>query len=331
MDLTLIEPWAARHHGLITRAAAAEAGVSKASWYRALAAVRLEMVQPGVARLWGTPRTREQRIEAAVLSIGTGAIASHRSAAFLWGVTRPNRDPVDLVVAPDRRVPELVGVEVHRPADRSDLTSTVRDGIAVTNPLRMLCDLAAVDRRGVAAAVEHVVIAGLVLPTGLRALVERRARPDHRGMDALREVVTAWPLGAKPADEVLEPALTKLLAEHGLPPAEFHPNIAGVEVDFRIIGTPVVVQCNGWEFSVTSRAQFQLDRERDAALAAAGYRVVRLTWEHITRRADATAARLEAVIRRWSPDALDGPSIGLDRLPVPVTPRRRDACRRRSA
>jgi len=189
VELSLIEPWALRHHGLITRAAAIEAGVSRASWYRALASVRIEMVQPGVARLWGSPRTRQQRIAAAVLSIGRGAVASHRSAAFLWGVERPRDDPVDLVVARNQRIPDLVGVEIHRPTDRTDradLVPAYRDGIAVTSPLRMLCDLAAVDPGGIAAAIDHVVIAGLVLPPGLPVFVAR------------------------------------LLAEHGLPPAELH-------------------------------------------------------------------------------------------------------------
>jgi hypothetical protein len=162
VDLSLIEPWARRHHGLITRAAAMEAGVSRVSWYRALASVRLEMVQPGVARLWGSPRTREQRIAAALLSIGDGAVASHRSAAFLWGVPRPPGDPVDVIVARGRHVPELVGVDVHRPADWADLVPTSRGGIPVTNPLRMLCDLAAVDPDGLAGAVEHITTTGLV-------------------------------------------------------------------------------------------------------------------------------------------------------------------------
>ena len=45
-----------------------------------------------------------------------------------------------------------------------------------------------------------------------------------------------------------------------------------------IVGTPVVVECDGWEFHVTSRTQFARDRERDAMLSAAGYVVVRVTW-----------------------------------------------------
>ena len=201
----------------------------------------------------------------------------------------------------------------------------------MTNPLRMLCDLAAVDPDGTSAAVERVVIAGLVLPTGLRRLVERHACQGRTGIAALRSAVLAWPLGDKPADSVLEPAMAKLLADHGLPPAEFHPIIEGLEVDFVIVGTPVVVECDGWEFHVTSRTQFAQDRERDAMLAAAGYVVVRVTWEHVVRRAGATARRIEAVIRRWSPGVLDGPSVSVQMVPASDTKRRRDTDGRRSA
>jgi hypothetical protein len=195
----------------------------------------------------------------------------------------------------------------------------------------MLCDLAAVDPRGIAAAVEQVVIAGLVLPTGLRALVDRHGRPGRTGIAALQRAVESWPLGDKPAGNVLEPAIARLLADHGLPPAEFHPIIEGLEVDFRIVGTPVVVECDGWEFHVTSRVQFALDRERDAVLSAAGYVVVRVTWEHVVRRAGATARRIESVIRRWSPSALDAPASSVRLVSGSDAQRRRDAGDRRSA
>ena len=43
-------------------------------------------VQPGVAALEGAVPTTEQAVLAVVLSVGPGAVASHRSAAYLWGV-----------------------------------------------------------------------------------------------------------------------------------------------------------------------------------------------------------------------------------------------------
>ena len=104
------------------------------------------------------------------------------------------------LLARNQRVPELVGVEIHRPtrSGRSGAPGP-RSGSSVTNPLRMLCDLAAVDPRGMVAAVEQVVIAGLVLPTGA-------------------------------GDSVLEPAMARLLADHGLPPRRVPPDHRGVPV-----------------------------------------------------------------------------------------------------
>ena len=97
MNLELLELFADEHHGLVTRDAARRAGMSTAAWYRALASGRLIAVHPNVARLPGAPQTRHQRIAAAVLAAGPGAMASHRSAAFLWDIPRPEDDPVEII------------------------------------------------------------------------------------------------------------------------------------------------------------------------------------------------------------------------------------------
>jgi very-short-patch-repair endonuclease len=310
MDVESIEAWALAHHGLVPLAMMRQPGEDRPgtpsvwSWRRAVRSGHLELVHPGVARLRGAPRTREQRIAAAQMAVG-GSIASHRSAAFLWGLDRPAHDPVDLIVTRrgGRRI-ELAGVEVHRPRDLLDLTPSVRSGISCTNPLRTLCDLAAVDADSAPAMVEHVLVSGWARPTGLRALVARHGRPGRVGVTALREAVDAWPLGDKPADSVLEPRFASLLERHRLPPAEFHAVIEGHEVDFLIVGTPVVVECDGWEFHVKSRDAARRDRERDSKLLAAGYPTVRFTWEHITRRPTFVAQRLATVLRRWAPEVL---------------------------
>jgi very-short-patch-repair endonuclease len=232
-------------------------------------------------------------------------MASHRSAARLWGVERPDSDPIDVLVAGRGGAgPRLDGVLVHHPRDHSDLTPSTRAGIRVTNPLRMLCDLAAVDAEGITPAIEHVIIAGYARPSALRSLVDRHARRGRTGVDALRRAVLEWPLGGKPADSVLEPAMARLLAEHGLPPAHFHAVIEGFEVDFLIVDTPVVIECDGWEFHASSRAQWARDTERDAVLSAAGYVTIRRTWEHIRHEPGRTAQRIEAVLRQWAPEVL---------------------------
>jgi hypothetical protein len=97
VKLKLVEQFATRHHQLVTLDAVRDGGMSRSTWLRALDN-QLELVHPGVARLIGSARTREQRIAAAVLAAGPGAMASHRSAASNWGVPRPLSDPVDLIL-----------------------------------------------------------------------------------------------------------------------------------------------------------------------------------------------------------------------------------------
>jgi very-short-patch-repair endonuclease len=48
--------------------------------------------------------------------------------------------------------------------------------------------------------------------------------------------------------------------------------------------------------SHSSRAAFERDRVRDAALQAAGYRVLRVTWRELTRRPEAVAVRVAALL-----------------------------------
>ena len=86
---------ARRHHGVVTREMA---GLNSQAWRRAIRGGTLVQLHPGVARLVGTADTVEQRVTAATFAVGSGTLASHRSAAFLWGAPRPDNDPVDLIV-----------------------------------------------------------------------------------------------------------------------------------------------------------------------------------------------------------------------------------------
>ena len=61
----------------------------------------------------------------------------------------------------------------------------------------------------------------------------------------------------------------------------------------------VIVELDGEAVHGTHRA-FHADRRRDAALAAAGYVVVRLTWERVAYEPLAVAAGAEALAGRQS-------------------------------
>jgi very-short-patch-repair endonuclease len=63
---------------------------------------------------------------------------------------------------------------------------------------------------------------------------------------ALADALDDWVLDGKPVDSVLEPAMRPPARAHRLPPAEFHPIIGGYEVDFWIVDSPLVLECDGW-------------------------------------------------------------------------------------
>jgi very-short-patch-repair endonuclease len=304
MDLALLRTLADDHGLLHLDRVRRTNGLSRSAWYRAIDAGALLAVHPGVARLVGAAVTAEQRIAAAVLAAGGGAMASHRSAARLWGVARADDDPVDVILPSRSRESTLLGVVVHRPRDHKDLSPVRRAGIPASNVLRMLCDLGAVDEPGVQGAVGHVVTAGLASPAALRTAVEVHARRGRHGVPALRAALDEWVLDGKPVDSVLETAMRRLVHDHGLPAVTFHVVLCGFEVDFLVDGSPIVLECDGWDSHGRDRQQFERDRVRDATLAAAGYVTLRFTYRQVTRRPRQVAERIRAVLRRWAPELL---------------------------
>jgi very-short-patch-repair endonuclease len=260
-----------------------------------------------VARLPGSPPTPEQRILAAVDAIGPTALASHRSAALLWGIPRPDADPVDLIDLRDGSQASLDGVIIHRPSDRKRLTAQRRYGIRCTNVLRTLADLGAVDAAGVVDGVGHAIAVKLAALPALHAAAADHSERGRPGIPALRAAIAAWSIDDKPADSVLESAMARLVRRFGLPPVEFHPVIGGHEVDFRVIDTPVILECDGWAHHGLDRKGFERDRERDAELIAAGWLVVRFTYRAVTTTPAAVARRIRAATDRWAamppPDA----------------------------
>lgn len=297
MRLRDLDTWATAHHGVISMEAS---GLSRSSWYRAIRAGQLEQLHPGVARLHGTSDTPEQRITAAMLAVGVPVLASHRSAAHLWGIERPADDPVDVIVVGRRRLPALAGVAIHRPKDIERLRPQRRSNIACTNILRTLLDLGAVDTRAVPDAVGHAVAHHHVTLPTLETIVIQHSEHGRAGIVALRNAIDDWAIDRKPTDSLLETTMQRLITRHRLPPVEFHPIICGHEVDFRVIGTPVILECDGWAYHGLQRTAFERDRDRDADLVAAGWIVVRFTYRAITARAKATADRIAAAVDRWS-------------------------------
>jgi len=102
----------------------------------------------------------------------------------------------------------------------------------------------------------------------------------------------------------LEDATFALLHRHDLPRPHTNNGLPGlpawVEVDFHFPGTQVVVEVDGDRFHRT-RWRRRLDARKQALLEAAGYRVLRLTWEQVTVDQAQTALRIRRALGEGRP------------------------------
>jgi predicted transcriptional regulator of viral defense system len=78
-------------------------GYSRNAIAYANASGRLRHLHRGVYAIGHTPVTWHSRCLAAVLSCGPNAVASHRSAAWIWGLIRYQRGAFDVTVPVRRR------------------------------------------------------------------------------------------------------------------------------------------------------------------------------------------------------------------------------------
>lgn len=159
-------------------------------------------------------------------------------------------------------------------------------------------------------AVEGAVIDAIAARrTGLGALaavVTEQGRQGRAGVRALRDAIAEVALDQKPVDSELESAMNALAHRYDLPTMEFHPLVAGWEVDFKIVGTPLLIECDGWTTHGLDREQFENDRRKDDDVRAEGWIIIRLTWRSIARRPADTARRIRRAIARWGDHPLPG-------------------------
>ena len=291
-------------HGVLSLLQASELGFGRRQWRALMRDGVLEEVFPDVARAFGSAPSALGTIRAATLAAGPGALASHRSAATVWGAPCAGIDPVDSIIPGGTRSRSVSGLRLHRSRDLADLEPIIWRGIPTSRPPRLLCDLGAVAPGAVAPVLSHFLTSGVMTPNGVGQALERHRTKGRAGVRVLEQALRDVAIGAKPPDSVLESAMARLLRAHHLPPFEFHAVIAGWEVDFLISGTCLVVETDGWTTHGLERSQFERDRAKDALLREAGYIVQRFTWHQVTRQGAWVAARVRGALARWAPELL---------------------------
>jgi len=277
-----------RQHGVVTRADVRQLGVSENAIDARVKSGRLWRVHRGVYAVGRPTLTFHGRLMAAVLSCGPGAVASHYAAGALQGLMKERGPRIDVTVPGSGGRRRRGVVIIHRGALPDGEVSTV-DGIPVTHPARTVLDLAGfLPRR----QLERVIDEAEYLRLDLSGL---RPGRGHRGSQTLNAVLAEHRPGTTRTRSELEERMLSLLHRCRLPAPELNVQIDGYEADFVWREHNLIVETDGWRAHGT-RTAFERDRRRDADLVAAGWRVLRVSYERLEREPAWVAERLSAAL-----------------------------------
>jgi hypothetical protein len=268
---------AGRQFGVLSGAQLREVGIGRGAVQNAVRAGRLHRVHHGVYALGHTLLRPEGHRLAAVLACGPGAVLSHRSAASHWELLAADQERIDVTATRGRH--PVLGIRLHtsRSLDAQDTTS--HEGIPITTVHRTLLDLAATTR---ADQLERALAQAMYLQLyDQRAIDDVIARSNgHRGTNVLKEATKQEPQITKSMWEI---RMLALVRGAGLPAPitnrSLHaPDHGECKPDFYWPAYDLIAETDGWEAHRTLAA-FRSDRAKDAALTAAGYKVLRFTWD----------------------------------------------------
>jgi very-short-patch-repair endonuclease len=248
----------------------------------------------GVYLVGPGPPSRKGFWLAAVLAAGQGALLAGKCAAALHGIHLYRGSRIDVVI-PYGRNARIDGVRIHRSRRLHPDDHYVVEAIPVTSPERTLVDLAAALSPGdLKRAYERAEELRIVDHLKLGAAVERSANAPRIGN--LRELLGYDPAPINEARAELEKHFYRVVTNAGLPPYSRNVVVEGFEVDAYWPGAALVVELQGCAYH-SDRETFIRDHRKNAALQAAGNRVLPVTDDGLRRPAElvATLRKLLAV------------------------------------
>ena len=292
MPLPELLDHAAGHHGLFTADEALACGVGRQSLNRLAERGGIELVGNRVYRVRGSVGTWHQRVLAGVLTTGAQALASHRTAAAMWGLPHAARRSVE-VLAP-RGVNGL-----HRWARRHEtrhLTGAdvdLRDGIPVTTIERTLVDLAAVVPLGpLARLLDDARELELTTWDRVDQRLDELPTRGRRGVTVLRVLLEERIGSPRDGTRTFENVLLRLIRRSGLPePVRQLHVVHGDQhfyLDFAFPEHRVALECDGAGHASPHAHAYDLARQN--AIIEQGWNLRRFTWSevrlHPTRTVD---------------------------------------------
>jgi hypothetical protein len=287
IDAEGLDALVVRQGGVVSRQQLRNMGLSDTMIARWLENGRLHRLHRQVFAVGHTAISIEGRLWAALLYAGNEAVLSHTTAAWTWSLidTEPRR--IHLTV-PGRRS-SLPGVRVHhsRRIDRAECR-----GFPVTSVARTLVDIAAMlPFRQLRRALAEAEYRKLLAPAEILAV----AGSGRRGSRALRVAMAKHMPELVKTLSTLEERFLELCESAGLPMPEANRKAGLMRVDAVWRDARLAVEVDGGD-AHAGLGQLKRDRDRELALRAQGFQVVRYSWEQVSRRPSQVAEDLRRLL-----------------------------------
>lgn len=222
------------------------------------------------------------------------AVASHLTAAYLWGLLRYRPETMH-VTAPTRRRAKR-RFKVHFSSILVAEDRTVREGTPVTALPRTLLDLAITARPDqMERYLERAEEQGLL---DVRAVEDQLGRcGGHRGRGRLASALALYRPDPAFTRSRFEQRFRRLVQRAGLPAPSMNFNVAEYELDaywpeFRFAVELDLFETHG------SRAAFERDRRRQEELKLLGVEMIRITKPRLDREPQAVLRNLAVLLER---------------------------------
>jgi len=308
-------------HGVISMAQLRAQGHAKSTVIEWVASGRLHQLHRGVYAVGHRQLTWYSRCWAAVLAAEPyeaapwRAVASHRSAAYLWGLLRFTPDVMH-VTAPTRRRAKRRFV-VHFSSILVEEDRGIRDGIPVTAVPRTLLDLAIRARRDqIEGYLERAEDRDLLDVRAVENLLGRAG--GHRGRGRLAQALAIYRPDPAFTRSKFERRFRRLVIAAGLPAPSMNFNVAEFEIDAYWPALRFAVELDLFE-THGSRAAFERDRRRQEELKLLGIEMIRITKPRLDREPKAVMRNLGALLERRRSELGASPHKAPD---PPASPRR---------
>jgi hypothetical protein len=260
-------------------------GVSRGAIQHELRIVTLVTRYQGVYCQAPARQDPQALIHAAVLAGGPAAVASHASAAWLWGFL-PHYEPPPEISLPtgDRRPRHIL---THRCPTLEPRDVTHQHGVPTTTRARTLLDIAPrLTRTQLTRLVNDQRRDGRLRLAALDDVIARN--PYHSGTKLLRPFVQD---PRNPTDSPFEDDFLTFVKKYGLPVPQTNVWLHGRKVDVFYPEADLIVELDGWDFHDDQDA-FRDDRERDTENLKHGLATMRMTKDRLERTPGHEAERL---------------------------------------